>query len=232
MFKKSFISWAMTLVLLGVWLVLPASVLAQSSCNDAAPCTPPEYCSAGVCVGGESSPPPGPTPTPPGPTGCEDDTGCIAPQICKDHVCSDRPDASVDAVNSGNMKNVYCLQGSVCQPKDPSMECPSGWTQSPRCPCPDRPEADCIPIENPLVNNTTSIFTILGTVLRIALGIIGSLTLLMFVWGGFQWLASGGNPERIKKGTDTMLWAAIGVFCVFASYFVLSNFVEYLTGSK
>lgn len=132
----------------------------------------------------------------------------------------------------------YCLLGTVCQPKltDASgneIACADQWQGSKevsKCPCPNgKPGDDCIPIVNPLKNNETSLFNIFGIIIRTALGIIGSLTLLMLVWGGFLWLTSAGNPERVKKGTDTMLWATIGVIIVFSSYFVLSNFTKYLT---
>ena len=98
--------------------------------------------------------------------------------------------------------------------------------------CKDDPTKQCLPLCNPLKRDTTDIKVIIGIIIRAALGIVGSLTLLMLVWGGFMWLTSAGSPERVKKGADTMLWAAIGVFFVFASYFILSNFTDYLTGRK
>ncbi len=95
---------------------------------------------------------------------------------------------------------------------------------------PNHPEkGQCIKLCNPLQNNETDITKILGFIIKVALGIVGSLTLFMLVWGGFLWLTAAGNEERIKKGTQTMLWAAIGVVAVFSSYFVLRNFTEYLT---
>lgn len=87
-----------------------------------------------------------------------------------------------------------------------------------------------ISLENPL--QTTDVNTLLGTVIKAALGIIGSLTLLMLIWGGFQWLTSAGNPEKVKSGTQTMVWAIIGVILVFSSYIILNTFTNYLTGGK
>jgi hypothetical protein len=52
----------------------------------------------------------------------------------------------------------------------------------------------------------------------------------MFVWGGFSWLTSGGNAEKIKKGSQTMIWAAIGVMLVLSSYIILTTYLDYLTG--
>ena len=101
-------------------------------------------------------------------------------------------------------------------------------------PCdPVHPEQGlCVKLCNPLQGNVTDVRVIIGIIIRGALGIIGSITLVMLVWGGFKWLTAAGNPERVQEGTKTMIWAAIGVFIVFSSYFILINFTQYLTGAK
>lgn len=74
--------------------------------------------------------------------------------------------------------------------------------------------------ENP--QGTVSIPVILGGVIQTALTLMGSAALLMFVIGGVLWLTSAGNAERVKQGTQTMVWAAIGVLIIFSSYAILS----------
>jgi hypothetical protein len=90
--------------------------------------------------------------------------------------------------------------------------------------------AGCTPLPKPLVSDATDPVEIIGTLIRSVLLLIGSVTLLMFVWGGFLWLTSAGNEERVEKGSQTMLWAAIGVFLVFASYLILNTYLNLLTG--
>jgi len=85
---------------------------------------------------------------------------------------------------------------------------------------------------NPLESGTTDINKIIGSLIKAALGVIGAITLLMLVWGGFLWLTSAGNAERVEQGTKTMLWAAIGVLIVFSSYFIIATFTNYLTGNE
>lgn len=85
-------------------------------------------------------------------------------------------------------------------------------------------------LQNPL--SVTSPTDLIKTIINAALGIIGALALLMFVWGGFQWFISAGSPEKVKKGSQTMLWAGIGVVAVFASYLILSTFLKYLGGGQ
>lgn len=98
--------------------------------------------------------------------------------------------------------------------------------------CPTGNGEKCTNLENPLASKTTEVTVIIGGVVKYALMIIGSLTLLMFVWGGFQWLTSAGSSEKVEKGTQTMVWAAIGVALVFSSYLILTTYLDYLTGKK
>lgn len=82
-------------------------------------------------------------------------------------------------------------------------------------------------LENPI--GETEVTGLIRRVIVAVLGIIGALTLLMFVWGGFQWLTSAGNPEKVSAGTQTMVWAVIGVLIVLFSYVLLSTFLNFLT---
>jgi len=68
----------------------------------------------------------------------------------------------------------------------------------------------------------TNLNQILGRVVASAMGVLGSITLLVFVTGGFMWLTAAGSPERVKKGTETMVWAVIGLFIIFSSYAILT----------
>ena len=79
-----------------------------------------------------------------------------------------------------------------------------------------------VSLKNPLGEGRTDINAILGDIVKAALGILGSITFLVFVFGGFTWLIAAGNPEKIKKGTQTMVWAVIGLFIIFGSYGILS----------
>mgnify|MGYP001570745409 CR=1 FL=1 len=94
-------------------------------------------------------------------------------------------------------------------------------------------DPNMVSLENPLAKDGKDIVEvtdIISITIKTALGIIGALTLLMFVWGGFQWLTSAGNPEKVKSGTQTMVWAIIGVVLVFSSYLLLATFTNILTG--
>lgn len=84
-------------------------------------------------------------------------------------------------------------------------------------------------LQNPL-GTVTDIPTILGRTLRAFFGILGSLALLMFIYGGFTWLTSGGAAEKIQKGKDTMVWAVLGIAIVFAAFAIVTFVINALTG--
>ena len=81
-----------------------------------------------------------------------------------------------------------------------------------------------VQLPNPLSQKYTieTLPTLIGKLLIPVLGIIGSITLLVFVFGGFVWMTSGGSPEKIKKGTNAMLYAAIGLCIIFSAYGIIT----------
>lgn len=81
--------------------------------------------------------------------------------------------------------------------------------------------------DNPQGDSTVDVIG--ARVIKSVMGVLGSITLLVFIVGGFMWLTSGGNPERVQMGSKTMLYAVIGIFIIFASYAILSAVIKGLT---
>ncbi len=67
---------------------------------------------------------------------------------------------------------------------------------------------------------------------EIILGIIGSLALLMFVWGGFQWLIAAGSEKRITGGMTTLKNAVISLLIVFGAWIAANLIVATLNPSE
>lgn len=86
-------------------------------------------------------------------------------------------------------------------------------------------------LENPLGSGSDAadFRVIIGRVIQAMLGLSGTLALLMFVWGGMQWMISGGFPEKIKKGKDTLIWATIGLVVIFTAYTLVSTLIQAIT---
>lgn len=60
------------------------------------------------------------------------------------------------------------------------------------------------------------------------LGIVGSLTLLMFVVGGVQFMISAGSSESISKAKKTITAAVVGLLIVFSSWLIINFVVQSL----
>ncbi|OGH58705.1 MAG: hypothetical protein A2725_03345 [Candidatus Magasanikbacteria bacterium RIFCSPHIGHO2_01_FULL_33_34] len=85
-------------------------------------------------------------------------------------------------------------------------------------------------LQNPLGEMVTGedgtvINPLIKKIIDTSLGILGSVTLIVFVIGGFLWLTSAGNEQRVDKGTKTMLYATIGILVIFSSYAILSALI-------
>jgi len=81
-------------------------------------------------------------------------------------------------------------------------------------------------LANPL--GITSIPELIGKIIKGALGIVGSLSLIMFIYGGLTWMTSGGSEDKIKKGKQILVWAVCGIIVIFTSYSILKLVFEIL----
>jgi hypothetical protein len=83
-------------------------------------------------------------------------------------------------------------------------------------------------LPNPIGVNDPRI--IIGYVIRAILGIVGSLALLMFIYGGFLWIMSAGNEERVTQGKKIIIYSTVGLAVIFFSYILVTFVIGALTG--
>ena len=98
---------------------------------------------------------------------------------------------------------------NICEAGFSKKECPQG----------------SVCLDNPLGADVTP-QTFIGGVIRAILGIVGSLALALFIYGGFLWMTAAGNAEQVAKGKNTLIWATLGLIVIFSSY-ALVRFVIY-----
>ena len=95
--------------------------------------------------------------------------------------------------------------GNICQSSAPNT-----------CPCRDEGKCQLSDMLQIFVNISIAI-----------LAICGSVALLMFVYGGFTWVTSMGNPKKVEQGKETIVRAVIGLAIIFGAY----AFVNFLIGA-
>jgi fumarate reductase subunit D len=83
-------------------------------------------------------------------------------------------------------------------------------------------------LPNPLGISDVNQF--IARVINFVLGLIGSVSLLMFIYGGLTWMTSAGAADKIKKGRDIIVWSVIGLAIVFTAYIMVKFVIQSLAG--
>ena len=98
--------------------------------------------------------------------------------------------------------------------------------------------SDCPPgsvcLDNPLGTSDAALSPqiLLGNIIRAVLGVIGSLALVMFIYGGATWMLSAGNQEIVAKGKRILIWATVGLMVIFTSYVVVRFLINAAAGTE
>jgi uncharacterized membrane protein YidH (DUF202 family) len=61
------------------------------------------------------------------------------------------------------------------------------------------------------VAGVSALQSFITSVTKIVVLVAGSVAVLMFAIGGFQYVTSSGNPEHLQRAKHTLLYAAIGL---------------------
>lgn len=67
---------------------------------------------------------------------------------------------------------------------------------------------------------------------QLILGITGSAALLMFVYGGFVLLSSGGDSGKVTTGKTILRNAIIGIFIIFTSGYIVQYGMDQLQSKE
>lgn len=65
---------------------------------------------------------------------------------------------------------------------------------------------------------------IAGKIINIALGIVGTIMVVLFIFSGFIWMTAAGNEEKITKAKKILSNAIVGIVIVIMAY-AISYFV-------
>lgn len=64
------------------------------------------------------------------------------------------------------------------------------------------------------------------SLIKYLLGSIAALALVFLIWGGVQWVWSGGNADKVKRGKDIFFNTIAALVLAFGSYMITAFFIN------
>lgn len=80
-----------------------------------------------------------------------------------------------------------------------------------------------------IINSSKTLRDIINAAIGWSFGIIGSLAILFIIYGGFQYITSGGSKEKAEEAKKTLTYAIGGLLVVLVARIIvalLSNTIE------
>jgi TRAP-type C4-dicarboxylate transport system permease small subunit len=74
------------------------------------------------------------------------------------------------------------------------------------------------------LNQTTSLETMIGNVINVAISLIGVLLLGYIIYGGFLWITSNGDSKKTEQAIKMIRNAVIGMIIIVAAW-AITDFV-------
>lgn len=80
----------------------------------------------------------------------------------------------------------------------------------------------------------TDIDAVIKSVTNLLLFLVGAVSVIMLVLGGFKYVTSNGNADQIKSAKNTIMYAVIGLVVAIVAYaavdFVVDALIAYQSG--
>ena len=92
-----------------------------------------------------------------------------------------------------------------------------------------------ITLQNPLANadgTNPGISELIGRGIKGLLSVIGSIALVLIIYGGFTWMTAAGSAEKVTKGRDIIVYVALGLIVIFSAYAILKFIFSALAGTS
>ena len=72
----------------------------------------------------------------------------------------------------------------------------------------------------------TDLPVVVGNIINIVLSLLGLVAVIFIIIGGFMWMTSAGNEEKLKKAKGMIQAAIVGLVIVMLAYVVVSFVFE------
>ena len=77
--------------------------------------------------------------------------------------------------------------------------------------------------------SSTSVPAIIGSVIKVILGVSGTVALIFIIWGGIQWMISKGDTTKIGSARKLMTSGMIGIAIIAAAYAITDFVIKQIT---
>jgi TRAP-type C4-dicarboxylate transport system permease small subunit len=75
-----------------------------------------------------------------------------------------------------------------------------------------------------------ALFDSIGGILEYLVPFAILAAIIFVIIGGYMWISSTGNPDKVKQAQGTLTWAIIGLIFVLLVSLLLQTLVDYVTG--
>ena len=89
-----------------------------------------------------------------------------------------------------------------------------------------KPTAGPLSLPNPLGN--ADLPALIGRVISTFLGMVGAISLVVFVFAGVRYMTAGGDEKAVTQAKDTMKYAFIGITIILFAYVITNFFFQVL----
>lgn len=72
---------------------------------------------------------------------------------------------------------------------------------------------------------------VIGSIIGYALSFIGVIFMVLVLYGGYMWMTSYGNTQKVDKAKELIIGAVIGLVIVVAAYTITNFVVSAILGS-
>ena len=79
--------------------------------------------------------------------------------------------------------------------------------------------------------STQDVKTTIQNIVRIIVGFLGIIVIIIILAGGFKWLTSGGNEDKIAEAKKLISAGVVGLVVVLAAYAIANFVVNSLQGA-
>lgn len=79
-------------------------------------------------------------------------------------------------------------------------------------------------IQQPLGMSTKDVRIVAAQLINVATGLLGIVTVFVILFGGFSWMISFGEEEKVQKAKATITSGIIGLILILTSYSI-ANYI-------